>query len=102
MPTLASADSGGKRGLSRQFKAIARKAGIDMREVTRPNGHKFCKRSFHSLRHGLVSGLANKGVAPEQRMSITGHKTDKEHGRYTHLEIETLRNAMNKLPSIPN
>ena len=102
MSVLASADSGGKRGLSRQFKAIAREAGVDMREVTRPNGHKFCKRSFHSLRHGLVSGLANKGVVPEQRMDITGHKTDKEHGRYTHLEIETLRTAMNKLPAIPD
>jgi integrase len=101
-PTLACLDSGGKRGLSKQFKAIASKAGVDMREVTRPNGHKFCKRSFHSLRHGVVSGLANKGVPREQRMDITGHKTEKEHGRYTHLEIETLRNAMNKLPAIPD
>jgi integrase len=59
--TLARLDSGGKRGLSKQFKAIARKAGVDLREVTRPNGHKFCKRTFHSLRHGVVSGLANMG-----------------------------------------
>jgi integrase len=101
MPALASADSGGKRGLSRAFKAIAQKTGVDMREITRPNGHKFCKRTFHSLRHGIVSGLANQGVPPEQRRTITGHKTDKEHGRYTHLEIETLREAINKLPPIP-
>ena len=102
MPALASADSGGKRGLSQHFKVIARRAGVDLREITRPNGHKFCKRSFHSLRHGVVSGLANSGVAPEQRMTITGHKTEKEHGRYTHLEIETLREAINKLPAIPH
>ncbi|MCL4179045.1 MAG: site-specific integrase [Verrucomicrobia bacterium] len=101
LPGLASADSGGKRGLSRHFMAIARKAGVDLREITRPNGHKFCKRSFHSFRHGVVSGLANKGVVREQRMTITGHKTEKEHGRYTHLEVEVLREAMNKLPAIP-
>jgi integrase len=102
MPTLAGAESGGKRGLSRNFKSIVRKAGVDMREVTRPNGHKFCKRSFHSLRHGFVSGLANHGVAPEQRRAMTGHKTDGVHARYTHLETETLREAINKLPPIPD
>jgi integrase len=101
MPNLASADSGGKRGLSREFKEIAIKAGVDLREVTRANGHKFCKRTFHSLRHGFVSGLANRGVAPEQRREITGHKTDSNHARYTHLETETLRTAINKLPPIP-
>jgi integrase len=100
-PSLAHLDSGGKRGLSKQFNPIAKKAGVDLREVTRPNGHKFCKRSFHSLRHGFVSGLANQGVAPEQRRAMTGHKTDGAHARYTHLETETLRTAVNKLPAIP-
>ena len=101
METLAGAESGGKRGLSRKFKEIVIKAGVDLREVTRPNGHKFCKRSFHSLRHGFVSGLANQGVAPEQRRAMTGHKTDGAHARHMHLETETLRTAVNKLPAIP-
>jgi len=87
--------------IERKFKEIVIKAGVDLREVTRPNGHKFCKRSFHSLRHGFVSGLANQGVAPEQRRAMTGHKTDGAHARYTHLESETLRTAVNKLPAIP-
>lgn len=69
--------------------------------MTRPNGQKFCRRSFHSLRHGFVSGLANGGVQPEPRKDLTGHKTDSEHARYTHLEIEMLREAANKLPCIP-
>jgi integrase len=102
LPGLASEESGGKRGLSFAFKSIARKAGVDMREITRTNGHKFCRRTFHSLRHGLVSGLANKGVASEQRRAITGHKTDTSHARYTHLETETLRVAINQMPSIPD
>jgi integrase len=101
MPKLASGESGGKRGLSRQFKAIAKKANVDLHEITRPNGHKFCLRSFHSLRRGFVSGLANKGVTPERRRAITGHKTEREHGRYTHHEIQVLREEINKLPPIP-
>ena len=101
MPALAGAESGGKRGLSLEFKRIARKAGVDLREITRSNGHKFCKRTFHSLRHGFVSGLANVGVAPEQRRAMTGHKTESVHARYTHLKTETLRTAINKLPSLP-
>lgn len=66
------------------------------------HGRKFCKRSFHSLRPGFVSSLANQGVAPEQRRAMTGHKTDGTHARYTHLETETLRKAVNRLPGIPD
>jgi integrase len=101
MPTLASADSGGKRGLSAAFIGIALKAGVDLREVVRKNGKNFRKRTFHSLRHGFVSGLANEGVSPEHRRAITGHKTESIHARYTHLEIEKLRESVNKLRTIP-
>ena len=65
------------------------------------NGHKFCKHPFHGLRQGFVSGLANQGVAPEQRRAMTGHKTDGAHARYTHPETETLRKAVNNLPGSP-
>ena len=101
LPQLAGSESGGKRGLSRAFRQIVVRAGIDMMEITRPNGHKFAKRSFHSLRHGSVSGMANAGVSPELRKEMTGHKTDREHARYTHLQTETLREAANKIPKLP-
>ena len=59
---LGSADSGGKRGLSRKFKAIRRASGLDARDDTQPNEHKVCKRSFYSLRQGLrvASGKAGR------------------------------------------
>jgi len=101
LPSLAGAESGGKRGLSRTFKEIVIKSGVDMREITRPNGNKFCKRSFHSLRHGSTSDMANKGVSQELRMEITGHKTEREHARYTHIETETLRVAVDTMDAIP-
>lgn len=102
LPDLAGADSGGKAGLSEEFKRIARRAGVDLMEVKRANGHKFCKRTFHSLRHGFVSALANEGVPPEQRRAITGHKTESVHARYTHLETEVLRGAVNRMPALPD
>ncbi len=37
----------------------------------------------------------------QQPVPVRGHKTDGIHARYTHLETETLREAINKLPPIP-
>ena len=65
MPSLAGLESGGKRGLSRQFHQLMHDAGVDRREVTNPAGRKFAKRSFHSLRHTFASDLANSGSNPE-------------------------------------
>lgn len=101
LPTLAGAESGGKRGLSRSFREIVEASGVDIREVIRTNGKKFCKRSFHSLRHDSTSDMANKGVSPELRMQITGHKTGREHARYTHIQTKTLRDAVNTMDAIP-
>jgi hypothetical protein len=36
--------------------------------------------SYHSLRHGLISALANAGVPPELRKKISGHQDDASHG----------------------
>ena len=41
--------------------------------------------------------MANAGVTKETRMTLTDHKSN-EHDRYTHLELDTLREAVSKLP----
>jgi hypothetical protein len=33
-------------------------------------------------------------------MKLTGHKTEAEHSKYTHHELETLRDAVEKIPSL--
>lgn len=101
MPSLAGLESGGKRGLSRQFHQLMHDAGVDRREVTNPAGRKFAKRSFHSLRHTFVSDLANSGSNPEIRRKLTGHKTASVHDLYTHFERETLKAAVHAIPSLP-
>jgi integrase len=55
---------------------------------------------FHALRHSFTSGLANAGVAPELRMKLTGHSSERVHRGYSHHDMEVLKAAMAKLPSL--
>jgi integrase/recombinase XerD len=94
MPTLAHKNHGGRMGLSRSFLELMRKAGVAAEDS------KGNQRSFHSLRHGFTSRLANAGISPELRMKLTGHKSAKVHEGYTHHEMQTLAAAVGKLPSL--
>lgn len=97
-PQLAAKGPGGRHGLSESFKRIVRNAGLDVMEVDRKGKRKFCRRTFHSLRHSFNSALANAGVSEELRMKLTGHSSRSIHNRYTHLEVETLKHAMGNIP----
>jgi len=100
MPQLASQRVSGRRGLSETFKKIMRKAGLDLQTVKGTGKRMFSKRTFHSLRHTSNSEMANKGVSAEVRMGVTGHKSAREHQKYTHLEMDTRRAAVEKIPSL--
>jgi integrase len=52
---------------------------------------------LRSIRHSFTSALANAGVSPELRMKLTGHKSAEIHRGYTHLEMDTLKDAIKKL-----
>ena len=101
-PRLSRQRVPGGSGLSQQFANILAAAGIDRqsREVDDKRSHRrqFSGKSFHSLRHGFVSALANAGVAPEIRQKLSGHTDADTHGKYTHLELETLRHAVHSIP----
>lgn len=92
---------GSNSGLSTKFAKILKKAGIDRDRVK--NGAKSrstSRLSFHSLRHTFASELANQGVSPEIRMKLTGHNSLKVHEGYTHLETDTIRDAIDKIPCV--
>jgi site-specific recombinase XerD len=57
-------------------------------------------RSFHCLRHSFVSGLANAGVGVEMRQALAGHASAEMNLKYTHREIESLREAMKDFPGL--
>jgi hypothetical protein len=56
--------------------------------------------TFHSLRHSFNSEMASAGVGEELRMKLTGHATREQNKKYTHHELEPLRAAINRMPSI--
>jgi integrase len=100
MPHMAGLKTGGRHGLSEGFKRIMRKAGLDLETVKSAGVRQLSRRTFHALRHSFTSALANQGVPAELRMKLTGHKTEAIHRGYTHHELEKLRAAVEKIPSL--
>jgi integrase len=99
-PGLAAVPVGGRSGLSKQFLAIMRRAGIGNDAVDTGGQRQLSRLSFHALRASFNSGLHNKGVDQELRRKLTGHKSDAMNDRYTQTEIQTMRDAVNKLPAL--
>jgi integrase len=100
MPGMADKGPGGRHGLSESSKALVRKAGLDLQTVQGGGDRMISRRTFHALRHSFTSGLANAGVAPELRMKLTGYSSEAVHRGYTHHELEILKGAVSKLPSL--
>ncbi len=99
-PTLAAARVGGRAGLSRKFLNLMKETGIGSDAVDTAGKNKLARLSFHALRATFNSGLHNKGVDQELRRKLTGHKSDAMNDRYTQTEIQTMRDAVNKLPAL--
>jgi integrase len=99
-PKLAKQAISGRSGLSRQFLEIVRSAGLhDGGEEEKRDGkrRRFTPKTFHSLRHGFVSSMANAGVSKELRMKLAGHTTEAVAAGYTHHEAQVLRTAIESI-----
>jgi integrase len=100
-PGLAKLSIPGRSGLSRQFLDIVNAAGLGAVEGEKLAGkrRRFTAKSFHSLRHGFVSAMANQGVSKELRMKLAGHTSEDVASGYTHHEAKILRAAIGSIPS---
>lgn len=96
-PSLAAREIGGRAGLSAAFVELMGRANVESKAVVAKDGRerKFSRKTFHSLRHTFISRLANAGVAEDVRASLAGHADPKETKRYSHLEMELRRKAVN-------
>jgi integrase len=56
--------------------------------------------TFHSLRHTAVSLLKNAGVSDVVARDIIGHESEAVSRQYTHIESDTRRKALDKMPDI--
>ncbi|MCF7864349.1 MAG: site-specific integrase, partial [Kiritimatiellales bacterium] len=101
-PGLADFRIGGRQGISRQFQAIMKEAGIvnELVRAKQGEGRSLYQYGFHSLRHTFNTILMNAGVAQELRMKLSGHASEEMNTRYSHAELNTLRDAMAKLPAL--
>ncbi|OLA97339.1 MAG: hypothetical protein AUH19_04600 [Verrucomicrobia bacterium 13_2_20CM_55_10] len=56
--------------------------------------------SFHSLRHTATSLMKNAGINASVVMDIIGHESEAISAHYTHIDEDTKRRAIAKLPRI--
>jgi len=98
-PKLAGQAIDGRSGLSRQFLNIVTEAGLGAPEGAKLEGNRrrFTSKTFHSLRHGFVSAMANEGVSKELRMKLAGHTSEDVATGYTHHEMARLSEAINTI-----
>lgn len=54
--------------------------------------------SFHSLRHTSTTMLKSAGVSDSIARAIIGHASISVSRSYTHLDLDTMRQALDKLP----
>jgi len=99
-PSLANRSSGGKTGLSEEFRRLILEAGIDPQTGAGQGKRQFSKLTFHSLRHSFNTELARRGVRQEVRMKLTGHSTVAINDDYTKFDLPQLRSAIGLLPSV--
>ena len=90
---------------SKKFVKLMERAGVP-KSITlhnRKDEHgnpRIGWRSFHSLRHSFNSFLANSGVSQDTRKKYTGHSTNSANNRYTHEDVEAIREELQSLPEI--
>ena len=104
-------------GLSNQFFELMETAGLvpmrmssDGKEagrrhhVSRGKGRgrrrEVSELSFHCLRHTATSLLKNAGVSDVVARDIIGHESEAISRNYTHIDFETKRAALEKLPDV--
>jgi integrase len=101
-PSLHGRKPGSHGGLSNEFARLMVKAGIDRErgEEKKGKGRRTNAKSFHSLRHSMISRMANAEVSADVRKAIAGHSSDEAHKRYTHLSLDAQRRGIGALPSL--
>lgn len=75
---------------SKYFKKACKAAGLDY------------SIHFHSLRHSFASNLVQKGVPLYTIKELLGHSSISTTEIYSHLNMETLREAIKKLDQTPS
>lgn len=100
-PTLAKGKPSGRSGLSQQFGRLMVKAGVHSEihaAKSEGQGRARTAKSFHSLRHALNTHLMQAGVDEAVRVLVSGHSDARTNRKYSHVQVDSFRDAFAKLP----
>lgn len=103
-----AARPGGTSMLSQQFHGLLVSAGLAPARPPKCIGKGIGRRaprersqiSFHSLRHTATSLLKAAGVSEAVARDIIGHESAEISRHYTHVDDESKRAAVDKIPDI--
>lgn len=98
-PVFPAIEGRPRSARSQDFRALLAAVGL-ARPVAELAEHRreTQELSFHSLRHTATSMLKAAGVSDSIAMAIVGHESTAVSRSYTHLDLDTIRQAMEKLP----
>jgi integrase len=102
-PTLAGKPSNSSVGLSAQFDAIMKRAGVEGRLIRTGNagkGRSLRGLSFHSFRASAASAVFNGAALKEIASRVTGHSGN-VIDRYIHSDLTAIRAATALIPRLP-
>jgi integrase len=95
--------------LSNQFHELLASAGLvqsrgDHQKKEGKSGRAARRQmspvSFHSVRHTATSLLKNAAVSDVVARDIIGHESEAVSRNYTHIDMETKRSAVDKMPDV--
>jgi integrase len=101
--SLAGKPSNSSVGLSAQFDAIMKRAGVEGRLIREGNdgkGRTLRGLSFHSFRHSAASAIFNQAALKEIASRVTGH-SGAVIDRYIHSDLSAIRAAVSLIPRLP-
>lgn len=100
LPTIAEMYRRGRWLVSHELSRIFKDANITTSVKIEGRRNKTPEATFHSLRHTFVSLSANAGVPLHILQSIVGHESTAMTRHYYHESINSLRMAVNSIPTI--
>ena len=94
-----------KAGRSKRFQRLMYEAGLIEKRPPRkkrvenpnPGKRKTSEIGFHSFRHTATTMLKAAGVSDSVTMAIVGHESAAVSKSYTHMPMQTMREALEKL-----
>jgi integrase len=111
-PSLANRSGAGSRGLGANFDELMAKAKVEGRILRKGSerdskgqrtgkGRQVRSLTFHSFRHTAASAVFNSEAIKEVQRRVTNHARGGVIDRYTHADLDLIKQAVALIPRLP-